>query len=164
MVSWTSPFCLEVYFCCCCWLWRSRRGLQRAQEPDPPQKYLPLYRLQSGGPDPDWENPDPVFFMEELNRNDVISPLYVLRFVLFLTLHYAWGPRLSTFCLFLLFFCFVLFWPDVVYLNFVYRKNDLVTCVRYNKVTMKVTDTENCYLHVQMLSLNNYRGNIFLYF
>lgn len=66
-----------------------------------------------------------IYFIEELYKTMVFP------FVLFfLPLHYAW---VSTF--------FLLFWPDVVYLNFMYR-NDLVTCLRYNKVTVKLTDTD----------------------
>lgn len=88
------------------------------------------------------------YFKEELSKWSISLCAYGS---LFLTLHYAWGPRISTFV-----------WPDVVYLNFMF-KNDLVTCVKYKKSHNEGNRYWYCY-YVQMLSLNNYRGNIFLYF
>lgn len=76
---------------------------------------------------------DPVYFMEELSRW-CYFPLYFVFCFSHCIMHEV--LEYLPFCLFV--------WPDVVYLNFMYR-NDLVTCVRYNKVTMKVTDTDNCY-------------------
>lgn len=110
-----------------------------------------LYRLQSSGPDPDKKNKRPhILYGRTLWK--MLFP-----FVQFCFSHCIMHEVLEYLLLFVLFFS--VGWPDVVYLNFMYR-NDLVTCVRYNKVTMKITEKM---LH-HVLSLNNCRGNIFLYF
>lgn len=97
------------------------------------------------------EKLDPIYFMEELSKW-CYFPLYMLW--LFSVSHTALCMRSSNIYFFV--------WPDVVYLNFMYR-NDLVTC----EVQQSHNEGNRYWLlllHVQMLSLNNYRGNIFLYF
>lgn len=54
-VSWTLVSVWESNVCFL-YIWE----LKSAQETDPTKMHVLLYRLQSGGPDPNWEKLDPM--------------------------------------------------------------------------------------------------------
>lgn len=121
-VSWSLDFFLLT-----------RLWYKNAQETDPIKTQELLYRRQSSGPDPNWKDQILPSLSSEKKKLHLKYVETCYDCFLFLPQRYAWAPPPPCPLFFFLFL--------TCYLNCMYT-NVLVTCVGYNKVTMKVTDTD----------------------
>lgn len=101
-VSWTLKS-VKVQFLCFLYV-----DFKNVQETDPTEMHVLLYGIQSSGPDPfKLRKLDPHTYILYRRTLMMLFPFVLVGCFLFLTLHYAWGPQISTFCFDLMLFTWI---------------------------------------------------------